>query len=92
MLFGEIDRMNGLFRNGSQDFEAINREYQRVMKENIGLFEKMEGFDEEMEQMKMLLKGKEREVQELRMIKKDKMLEKTLKFNDDNDTRRNFTD
>jgi len=92
VLFGEIDRMNGLFRNGSQDFEAINREYQRVMKENIGLFEKMEGFDEEMEQMKMLLKGKEREVQELRMIKKDKMLEKTLKFNDDNDTRRNFTD
>ena len=78
VLYGEIDRMNNLFKNEHQDFESINREYQKVVKENIGLIEKVEGFENETNQLKMMLRGKEREVNELRISREDDWIEKTL--------------
>lgn len=69
VLYGEIDRMNNLFKNEHQDFETINQEYQKVMKENIGFIEKMDGVESEIDQLKTILRGKEREIQELRFAK-----------------------
>ena len=97
VLYEEIDRMNGLFKNEHQDFETINREYQRVMKENVGFIEKFDGFERQLGQMKVLLMGKEREIQELRLSRKgdDEYLERTLEkkpFGEENNTSRKFTD
>lgn len=99
VLLSEIDRMNHLFRNENQNLENINKEYQRVMKENLGFLEKMRNYENEMNQMKMTLKGKDREIDELRLSRKlgdinhlEMTLEKKPIFENTNTSRKHSSD
>lgn len=98
VLLGEIERMNNLFKSENQTLENVNKEYQRVMKDNVNYLEELKKYESEVNNMKLVLRGKEREIEELKLSRKmgevDQMAMTLVKkpLNEVNITSRKFTD
>ena len=91
-FYRESERKYSNDQQYNKNMDSENQEYHRLVRENIGLVQRMEAVEEELGQMNMVLRGKDKEIQELRSIKKDQILEKTMRYNGEGDTRRKFNE